>query len=332
MNILVAGGAGFIGSNLIDDLLQKGHDVIAVDNLTTGNRENVEEFSKNPHFHFYEMGIESSEFINEFLEKDTHVFDQVYDLACPTGVPNIELLGEEMVDTCSVGTKNILKVAKKNNASFLLTSSSEVYGDPLVEPQAEGYTGNVDPQGPRANYEEGKRFSETLVALFVKKYKLNAKTVRLFNMYGPRMVIDEQRVIPRFVSQALLGEPLTVQGEGLQVRTMCYISDLIEALQLVMNKGEIGGIYNIGSDKKITMLDFAKKIIELTGSKSLISHVPRPHHDHNSRLPELEMIHGLGWKRKIELEDGLKLIIENFKKRLHTQSKSTIHKVAKVAA
>jgi nucleoside-diphosphate-sugar epimerase len=261
------------------------------------------------------MGIETPEFVEEFLTKDTHSFDYIYNLACPTGVPNIEYLGEEMIDTCSTGTKNVLKLAQKNKAKFLFTSSSEVYGDPEVFPQAENYTGNVDPQGVRANYEEGKRFSESLVALFVRKYAVNAKTVRLFNVYGPYMSLKDQRVIPRFVQQALRNEPLTLHN-NVALRTMCYVDDIVRGLQIVIEKGEPGAIFNLGSDQEVTMKELAEKVINATESESPISYVPGHTHDHKRRMPDLSRVRALGWNYEIPLNEGLILTIENFKNRL----------------
>ncbi len=315
MKILIAGGAGFLGSNLTSYLLYKGNDVTVVDNLITGVKENLFPFENNPKFKFYEMGVETEEFLKEFLLSDTHSFDYVYDLACPTGVPNIQILGEEMIDACTTGTKNVLRVAHKHNAKFLLTSSSEVYGDPEVFPQKEDYTGNVHPQAWRSSYEEGKRMAETIVSLFVTKYKLSAKTVRLFNVYGPNMSLVDQRVIPRFVQQALTNEPLTVH-ENNALRTMCYVSDIVHGLETVIEKGEPGGIYNLGSDQELSMTDLAKKVIEVIGSKSNLILVPGMQVDHKRRMPDLTRIKSLGWDYKISLEDGLKLTTENFKARI----------------
>lgn len=315
MNILIAGGAGFLGSNLTEYLLSKGNAVTVVDNFITGVSDNLAPFKNNPLFKLYTMGVDTDEFVQEFLEKDTHTFDYVYDLACPTGVPNIQTLGEEMIDACTTGTKNVLKVALKHNAKFLLTSSSEVYGDPEKFPQDEDYTGNVHPQAWRSSYEEGKRMAETIVSLFVNKYKLNAKTVRLFNVYGPNMSLKDQRVIPNFVQQALMDQPLTVH-ENNALRTMCYVSDIVQGLELAIESGAAGGIYNLGSDKELSMVDLAKKVIEVSGSKSTLSLVPGMKVDHKRRMPDLTRIKALGWNYGVSLEDGLKETIENFKARM----------------
>ncbi len=195
MKILITGGAGFLGSNLTKRLLNEGNRVLVVDNLLTGNLDNVKHLESNKNFEFYNCGIETNEFL-KLCENSGNDFDRVYDLACPTGVPNIETLGQEMILACSTGTMNVLEVAKKSKAKFFFTSSSEVYGEPLVTPQHEGYTGNVETMGFRANYEEGKRFSETLVVHYVKAHGVDGVMVRLFNVYGPNMHISDSRVFP----------------------------------------------------------------------------------------------------------------------------------------
>ena len=315
MNILIAGAAGFIGSNLSDKLLKDGHKVWAVDNFTTGKSENLESFKDNKNFIFAECGVETEDFL-KFCSDQRVKFDQIFDLACPTGVPNIEILGDEMLEACSNGTKNILRVAHEPNARFLFTSSSEIYGEPEVPVQSENYTGNVDPIGWRANYEEGKRFSETLIMHAVRKHKLNARIVRLFNVYGPNMALGDFRVIPTFITQALVNKPLTVHGAGTQIRTMCFVDDLINGLILVMEKGIAGEAYNLGSDKAISMLDLAKEIILATESESDITFIPRAEHDHNSRMPVLDKVRALGWDYKVDLRTGLGITIDNFRKRI----------------
>ncbi len=327
MNILVAGGGGFIGSNLCAKLLNQGHRVWAIDCFHTGEPSNLESLLDNPNFVFGEVGIETPAFM-EFCKNAGVKFDRVYDLACPTGVPNIETLGEEMLDACSTGTKQALIVAREHNARFLLTSSSEIYGDPQMHPQPEHYSGNVDPLGWRANYEEGKRFAETTAALFAKKYGVQATMVRLFNVYGPKMALRDFRVIPRFAVQALKHEPVTVHGDGLQRRTLCYVDDLLEGLELVMENGKPAEVYNLGSDQEITMLKLAQTLIAAANSKSELIFVPRATHDHESRMPVLTKVQSLGWKQKIPLDMGLSLTLEDFKARL---AKQTLKPVASQA-
>jgi nucleoside-diphosphate-sugar epimerase len=309
MRILVTGGAGFIGSNLCRRLLEEGHTVIAVDNLITGAEKNILPLTSHPKFTFIKHDI-----VKPLATGHTPLaISQIYHLACPTGVPNLGPLAQEMLLTCSLGTRNVLELAKKNGAKVLFTSSSEVYGDPQVFPQSEGYTGNVDPTGPRSPYEEGKRFAESLITMYVKKYKIDAKIVRIFNTYGPGMLLEESRVIPRFLKQALADKPLTVQGKGLQKRTFCYIDDLFDGLTLIMEKGKIGEVYNLGSDTQTTIRDLAKIIIRVTDSKSKIKFVKRPTHDHQSRLPTLEKVEKLGWWPKISLEVGLKKTLPHYR-------------------
>ncbi len=314
MNILITGAAGFLGSNLSERLLAEGHKVWGVDNLLTGSEDNVERLQENPNFKFFKCGIEEQSFV-DFCESEGVKFDRIYNLACATGVPNIQILADEMLQTCSVGTRNVLEMAKKNNSRFLFTSSSEIYGEPLVTPQGEDYTGNVDTLGIRANYEEGKRFSETLVAHYARN-GVHAVMVRLFNAYGPNMAIRDQRVIPRFVTQAIKGEPLTVQGDGSQRRTLCFVTDILDGFEAVITKGIPGQAYNLGSDQEVTIKQFADKVLELSGSKSELSYVERPSHDHSARMPILDKIHALGWSQKVDLDTGLSQTIENFRTRL----------------
>ncbi|HEX5429898.1 MAG TPA: NAD-dependent epimerase/dehydratase family protein [Patescibacteria group bacterium] len=317
MKVLVTGGAGFIGSSLCERLLNEGNQVWVVDNLTTGHEYNLNKFRDNPNFVFKICGVETQEFL-DFCASSKVKFDRVYDLACPTGVPNIDTMGDEMLIACSIGVWNVMKVAVESGADFLHTSSSEIYGEPLISPQAETYTGNVDPVGPRANYEEGKRFAETLIDRYVKIRGLRGRIVRLFNVYGPNMGLSDTRVIPRFAKQALMQLPLTVQGDGAQMRTLCYIDDILDGFELVISKGKIGEIYNLGSDQDITIRELAQKIISLIESRSEIISIPRPEHDHSSRMPVLNKINGLGWKQKINLEEGLNLTLSAFEARLST--------------
>jgi nucleoside-diphosphate-sugar epimerase len=321
MKILITGGAGFVGSNLTKHFLEQGHKVTVVDNLITGQIENIEPFLKMSNFKFFSCSIESKDF-TQLFNRSKSCFDQIYHLACPTGVPNIEKLGDEMLSVCSNGTLNVLNLATDIGAKFLFTSSSEVYGQPEVFPQKESYTGNVDTLGARANYEEGKRFSETLVQWFVKSRGLDGRIVRFFNVYGPNMSLNDSRVIPQFATQALTNKFLTLQGDGSQRRTFCYVSEVVEGLKLIMEKGAAGKAYNLGSDKEISMLDLANLIIEVTESASEISFVERPDHDHNSRLPDLKEVKALGWEDKVQLQEGIRRTLDYFKDQTRVNSRA----------
>jgi len=307
MRVLVTGGAGFIGSNLCIRLLAMGHNVVAVDNLITGDQKNIKQLISNPKFTFIKHDI-NEPWPKNFKFKISNL-KFIYHLACPTGVPNLGPLSEEMITTCSIGTKNILEIARKTGAKFLFTSSSEVYGDPLTFPQEESYRGNVDTCGLRSPYEEGKRFSESLILMYVRKYNIDAKIVRVFNTYGPSMSPKDIRVIPNFFRQTSSGFPLTLHGDGNQKRTFCYVDDLVEGLVLVIKKGESGHVYNLGHDLEISIINLARLILKITGSKSSIKTVARPGHDHERRLPSLVKVKQLGWFPKISLEDGLRMTI-----------------------
>lgn len=311
MKILITGSAGFIGSHLTKILLEHGHTVVGIDNLITGSPNNIEDQSKNPNFTYVEADVAA---LDNSLKRDleSNGFSEIYHLACPTGVPNLVTLAEEMLLANSVGTKNILDIADKNRSKIIFTSSSEVYGDPLVFPQTESYPGNVDPAGLRSPYEEGKRFGESLLSMYVRKYDLDARIVRVFNTYGPNMSEDDQRVVPKMLNQIKEGQPLTVHGDGTQRRTFCYISDLIDGILLAMRKGETGGVYNLGSDDEITIHELAKLLLTEAESKSKIIFEPRPEHDHQARMPELTKIKRLGWRPKVSLNEGLKIILQDY--------------------
>jgi nucleoside-diphosphate-sugar epimerase len=316
MNILIAGGAGFLGSNFARYFLEQGHSVVVVDNLITGEIENIHALEESAAFTFVEGDICNDELIA--LLGKTYVFDRIYDFACPTGVPNIaaEKLGEQMLDTCTMGVRNLLNLARVQKAKFFHASSAEVYGEPEVSPQHEDYTGNVHPLGFRAPYEEGKRVAESYVRLYVQKYGVDAKIVRFFNAYGPNYVLHDTRVISTFIRQALLGESLTIQGEGLQNRTFCYVDDVISGVELVMEHGVPGEAYNIGGTEQITIKTFAEHVLRLTESSSKIVSVPRPTHDHSGRLPDTSKARALGWQPNTGLEEGLLRTIAHFKHRL----------------
>lgn len=299
---LVTGGAGFVGSNLCRFLLAAGYRVIAVDNLITGRKKNLAALRVNPQFQFNQVDIVDQSFVSAFQRTP---LDVIFHLACPTGVPNIQRYGEEMLLTNSVGTKHVLDLARRHGAAIVFTSSCEVYGQPAVFPQHEQYHGNVDPIGPRSAYEEGKRFAESLIVSLSKKYELKAKIVRIFNAYGPHMSPHDQRVIPRFLRSVSTDTALTIYGDGTQERTFLYIEDLIHGLLLVHQHGQPYEVYNLGSDQTITINELASLILKLTGRANGIAHLPHFIEDHYRRLPSLEKIRSLGWQPIVQLEDGL---------------------------
>lgn len=315
-NIMITGGLGFLGSHLAKRLLERGENVIIVDNLVTGQDRFISQFKKYKNCTIHTIGIETKAFETKFINNKKIKIDMIYDMACPTGVPNIQKLGIEMVEACSTGTKNVMELAKAQKATVVYNSSSEIYGDPLVYPQSETYTGNVDPLGWRAFYEEGKRFSETLCKLYAEKFGVQVKIVRLFNVYGEHMEPTEQRVLPRFISNALKNKPIPVHDDGKQGRTMCYVEDTLDGIELVMKKGKKGEAYNLGSDESISMKDLAEMVIKNTNTKSKISFTKGMPSDHKGRMPDLTKIHKLGWKQKTSFQEGLEKMI-NFYKENH---------------
>lgn len=300
---LVTGGAGFIGQNLCRVLLsQKNTQVIAIDNFITSTQLGVKELKKNKNFKFIKHDIAKN--LPKSLSKEK--IDVIFHLACPTGVDNLEKLGKEMLLTSSIGTRNILELARAIGSKVIFTSSSEIYGNPEVFPQKETYEGKVSPTGYRSTYEEGKRFSESLVAFYVRKYKVDASIARVFNTYGPGMSRSDSRVIPRFMNLSLKNQSLTVAGKGTQTRTFCYVDDLVTGLLLIEKKGKASEVYNLGSNKEIKIIDLAKKIVIATGGKKKIKFIKRPEHDHDRRLPDLTKVKRLGWAPKVDLSEGLR--------------------------
>jgi len=306
---LVAGGAGFIGSNLIRALLSKGMIVDCVDDLTTGRQSNIAEFRRNPAFRFIKLDVANAQGCSRLLRRH---YSQVYHLACPTGVPNIEILGEEMLLSSSTGTYNLLKVARRSGAQFLFTSTAEAYGDPEVFPQAESYAGNVDPVGPRSAYEEAKRFGEAMTRYYGRKHGMDVRIVRIFNTYGPGMSPNDQRVIPQMIGNLINGEPVPIYGDGSQTRTFLHVNDLVAGLQTVMERGTNGEVYNIGGSKQITikaLFDAVKKATGLSGTAAFQDHFIS---DHRGRWPDTSKVEKLGWRQKVSLDQGLREIHAEF--------------------
>jgi len=303
---VITGAAGFLGSHLSDLLLSKGHRVVGIDNLVTGSVSNIEHLAGNQNFRFIHQDV------TEFLFLDGPV-NYVWHFASPASPVDYALLPIQTLKVGSLGTHKALGLAKEKGARFLLTSTSEIYGDPLVHPQTEDYWGNVNTIGPRGCYDEAKRFAEAITMAYHRQHQLETRIVRIFNTYGPRMRLKDGRVVPAFVSQALRGEPLTVFGDGKQTRSFCYCSDLIEGIyRLMMSEDPLP--VNIGNPREMTMLEFAREIIAATGSKSKIVFKPLPVDDPKQRKPDITRARKLlKWEPKVELADGLARTIEFFR-------------------
>ena len=304
--ILVTGGAGFLGSHLIDRLLDAGHDVLCVDNLFTGTKENIEHLHRNPRFEFLRHDVTFPLFVE---------VDEIYNLACPASPVHYQHDPVQTTKTSVHGAINMLGLAKRLGCKILQASTSEVYGDPSVHPQTEEYWGNVNPIGPRSCYDEGKRCAETLFFDYHRQHGLGIKVARIFNTYGPRMHPADGRVVSNFIVQALRGEPITIYGDGNQSRSFCYVSDLIAGLIALMESpDEVTGPINIGNPSEFTMRELAEKVIRLTGSKSeLVSH-PLPQDDPRQRQPDITKARQLlGWEPSLSLEDGLPPTIDYFR-------------------
>jgi dTDP-glucose 4,6-dehydratase len=309
---VVTGGAGFLGSHLVDQLLKEGHRVVAIDNLITGSIDNISHLAGRESFTFIKQDV------TEFLYLSGPV-DFVWHFASPASPIDYLELPIQTLKVGSLGTHKALGLALEKGARFLLTSTSEVYGDPLVHPQPESYWGNVNTIGPRGCYDESKRFAEALTMAYARQHGLETRIVRIFNTYGPRMRLNDGRVVPAFLSQALTGKALTVFGDGSQTRSFCYVSDLIEGIRrLMMSKGDDAHLpTNIGNPHELTMLEFAQEIIRATGSRSRIVHRPLPQDDPRQRRPEISRARRLlGWEPKVALGDGLRATIDHFRPRL----------------
>lgn len=309
---IVTGGAGFIGSHLCESLLQKGYEVYCLDNLLTGDKNNISHLSNLGNFHFIETDVSLP--IPEKIKVKFSGLSGIYHLASPASPPFYKKYSIETLLVNSIGTKNMLDLACGQSASFLFTSTSEVYGNPLVHPQKETYFGNVNPIGARACYDEAKRFGEALIMEYIRKYQLNARIVRIFNTYGPRMQADDGRVVVNFVNQALRGKNLVMYGDGSFTRSFCYVSDMIRGLIQSMESSKAKGeVINIGFPKEHTIREIAEIIIKLTKSKSLIIEGLSSEDDPARRKPDITKAKKLlGWEPKIDLEQGLIKTIDYF--------------------
>ena len=309
MKCLVTGGAGFLGSHLCEFLLDKGHEVICVDNLFTGRKDNIKHLLENKNFKFIPHDITKEMVLHEAV-------DQIYNLACPASPVHYQRTPVETVLCNTIGIINMLELAKLHGARILQASTSEVYGDPLEHPQNENYRGNVNFTGPRACYDEGKRVAETLFFDYHRQFKIDIRIARIFNTYGPRMSNDDGRVVSNFITQALRDKPITIYGDGMQTRSFCYVSDTILGMYLLMNAEDSGPI-NLGNPNEITVATLANEIIKLTGSKSKIVFMPLPQDDPIKRKPDIDKAGRLlSWVPKIGLQDGLQSTISFFKQEL----------------
>ena len=305
-NILVSGGAGFIGSHLCTRLINEGHKVICLDNLFTGSKENIAHLEGNSCFEFVQFDVENP------YEADV---DEIYNLACPASPIHYQYDAIKTIKTSVLGAINMLELAKNTKAKILQASTSEIYGDPVVHPQVEDYWGNVNPIGIRSCYDEGKRCAETLFMDYHRQNGLCIKIIRIFNTYGPRMLPNDGRVVSNFVVQALKNQDITIYGSGKQTRSFRYVDDLIEGMIRTMNTDdEFIGPVNLGNPHEFSILELAEKVIALTNSKSKLIFKPLPHDDPKQRQPDITLAKAkLGWEPTIELDEGLRHIIEYFK-------------------
>lgn len=309
MKILVTGGAGFIGSALSKRLLREGNEIWCLDNFTTGSMDNITDLMENPRFHLLHQDI---------TEPVDIPVEQIYNLACPASPGHYQKEPVQTAKTCFLGALHTLELARKNNATILQTSTSEIYGDPLVHPQTEDYKGNVNPIGIRSCYDEGKRIAETLFFDYARQYGTNIRVVRIFNTYGPNMAPNDGRVVSNFIIQALKGERITVYGDGRQTRCFCYVDDMVEALIRMMNNSKgFAGPVNLGNPVEMTMLELAEIVIRLTGSSSSLEFKQLPQDDPVRRKPEISLAKKmLGWEPETTLEQGLRETIKYFETRI----------------
>lgn len=305
MRIVVSGAAGFIGSHFCDRLVAEGHSVVGLDNFITGSRRNLEQLARNPRFDFVEWDI-----VKPFAIEGAA--DAVVNMASPASPKDYLDHPIETLEVGSIGTQHMLELAVSKGARFLLTSTSECYGDPLVHPQPETYWGHVNPVGPRSCYDESKRFAEALTMAYHRKHGLRSNIARIFNTYGPRMKLNDGRVVPALVDQALRQAPLTVFGTGKQTRSFCYVSDLVDGLYRLMQSDERNPV-NLGNPREMTILEFAKQVLATTGARSEILFEPLPQDDPRQRQPDITKARQvLGWEPRVSLEKGLQLTLEYF--------------------
>jgi len=312
---LVTGGAGFVGSHLCDALLAEGQSVVVADNLLTGRLANLAHLSNEPRFEFLQQDV-----CEPF---DCGRLDYIFHLGSPASPVDYAAHGIETLRVGSLGTFNVLDIAKRTGAVFLMASTSECYGDPLEHPQRETYWGHVNPIGPRSVYDEAKRFSEAATMAFRRYHKVNTRIVRIFNTYGSRMQINDGRVIPNFMRQALRGESLTVYGDGSQTRSFCHVSDEVDGILRLSRSDEVLPV-NIGNPTEFTILECARRVLEVTGSSSKIAYEPLPKDDPKQRRPDITKARTLlGWEPKIDLEEGLRLSLDYFREEVAALTESS---------
>ena len=307
--VMITGGAGFIGSHLCERFLADGHEVICVDNFITGNPDNIAALLPNQRFSFVHQDVTQYIYVKGPLDAILH-------FASPASPVDYLELPIQTLKVGSLGTHKALGLAKEKGARFLLASTSEVYGDPLVHPQNEEYWGNVNPIGPRGVYDEAKRFAEALTMAYHRTHKIATRIVRIFNTYGPSMRLNDGRVVPNFITQALRGEDVTVYGDGKQTRSFCYVSDLVEGIVRLLNS-DYDGPVNLGNPREMTVLDFANAILRLTDSRSRVVYRPLPVDDPKVRQPDIRLARTiLGWEPKMNVEEGLRTTIEYFRSKI----------------
>ena len=308
-SILVTGGAGFLGSHLCERLLERGDNVICLDNFFTGRKQNVAHLLSNPRFELIRHDI---------VQPIALEADQIYNLACPASPVAYQYNPIKTIKTSTVGVVNVLGLAKRCKARILHASTSEVYGDPTVHPQPESYWGNVNPLGPRSCYDEGKRVAESLCMNYHQEHNLEVRIIRIFNTYGPRMDPNDGRVISNFITQALRGQPLTIYGDGMQTRSFCYVDDLLRGMMQLMDQDKETGPVNIGNPGEYTMLQLAEQVLkQIPDSKSRIIHEPLPQDDPKQRCPDITKARSLlGWSPTVDLQEGLARTVEYYRSEL----------------
>jgi UDP-glucuronate decarboxylase len=306
--ILVTGGAGFLGSHLCEHLIARGDDVVCIDNFFSGDKDNIRPLLAHPYFELIRHDVIHPLFVE---------VDQIFHLACPASPIHYQQNPIKTVKTNVMGTINMLGLAKRIRSRILLTSTSEIYGDAQIHPQPETYWGNVNPIGVRSCYDEGKRVAETLMMDYHRQNRVDIRIVRVFNTYGPRMAVEDGRVVSNFIVQALRGEPLTIYGDGGQTRSFCYVSDLIDGLCRMMDAEDFIGPVNLGNPGEFTISELAEKVLRMTGSRSKIVRMPLPSDDPVRRKPDISLaMSRLDWEPKVPLDEGLALTVEYFRRAL----------------